>query len=162
MTYQVATTSVTKENDSLDSFSGFLDPGGRFAITTKSVHCPHLPGFVRSDVESCHGHIEQMSSQRDSSHYRCPVPSWVHVFGKSMKTSCLRTQGASVAYTEQTTTKKARHCCNRHARKKLKKQHSVLTEATIPLSFLTNLLSIHEIENEIIVFDGGVIDNPPI
>jgi hypothetical protein len=39
-------------DDSLDSFSGFLDPGGRFAITTESVHCPHLPGFVRSDVES--------------------------------------------------------------------------------------------------------------
>jgi hypothetical protein len=149
-------------DDSLDSFSGFSDPGGRFAITTKSVHCPHLPRFVRLDVESCHGRIEQISSQRDSSHYCCPVPSWVHVFGKSTKTSSLRTQGASVAYTKQTTTKKARHRRNRRARKKLKKQHSVLTEATIPPSVLTNLLSIHEIENEIIVFDGGVIDNPPI
>jgi hypothetical protein len=35
-----------KGDDSLDSFSGFLDPGGRFAITTDSVHCPHLPGFT--------------------------------------------------------------------------------------------------------------------
>ena len=85
--------------DSLDSFSGFLDPGGRFAIMSESVHCPHLPGFVRSGVESCHGRIEQISPQRDSSHYRCPVPSWVHVFGKSTKTSSLRTQGASVANT---------------------------------------------------------------
>ena len=149
-------------DDSLDSFSGFSDPGGRFAITTESVHFPHLPGFVQSDVESCHGRIEQILPQRDSSHYRCPVPSWVHVFRKSKKTSSLRTQGDSVAYTEQPTTKKARHCLNRRTRKKLKKQNSVLTEATIPPSVLTNLLSIHEIENGIIVFDGGEIDNPPI
>ncbi len=44
-------------DDSLDSFSGFSDPGGRFAITTESVHCPHLPSFVRSDVKSCHGFL---------------------------------------------------------------------------------------------------------
>ncbi len=44
-------------DDSLDRFSGFLDPGGRFAITTESVHCPYLPGFVRSDVESCHSRM---------------------------------------------------------------------------------------------------------
>ncbi len=136
--------------------------GGRFAILTKSVHCPHLPGFVRSDVESCHGRIEQISPQRNSSHYLCPVHSWVHVFGKLVKTSSLWTQGASVAYTEQPTTKKARHHCNRRARKKLNKQYSVLTEATIPQSVLTNLLSTHEIDNEIIVFDRGGIDNPPI
>jgi hypothetical protein len=43
-----------------------------------------------------------------------------------------------------------------------KKQNSVLTEATIPPSVLTNFLSIHEIENKILVFDGGDIDNPPI
>ncbi len=128
-------------------------------ITTESVHCPHLPSFVRSGVESCHGHIEQISPQRNSSHYLCPVPSWVHVFGKLMKTSSLQTQGASVVYTEQPTTKIG---CNRRARKKLNKQHSVLTEATVPQSVLTNLLSTHKIENKIIVFDGGGIDNPPI
>ena len=58
--------------------------------------------------------------------------------------------------------KKARHRCNRHARKKLNKHHSLLTEAIVPQSVLTNLLSTHEIDDEIIVFDGGVIDNPPI
>ena len=62
----------------------------------------------------------------------------------------------------QPTTKKARHCRNRRARKKLKKQNSVLTEATIPPSVLTNFLSMHEIENKIILFDGGDIDNLPI
>ncbi len=45
---------------SLDSLFGLSDPGVRFVITTESVHCPHLPGFVRSDVESCHGRIEQI------------------------------------------------------------------------------------------------------
>ena len=147
----------------MDSFSGFSDPGGRFAVTTESVHCPHLPCFVRSDVESCHGRIEQILPQRNSSHScHCHVPSWVHVFGKSMMTSSLWTQGASVWYTEQPTTKKARHRCNRHARKKLNKHHSLLTEAIVPQSVLTNLLSTHEIDDEIIVFDGGAIDNPPI
>ncbi len=47
---------------SLDSLSRLSHPGGRFVITTESVHCPHLPGFVRSDVESCHGRIEQILS----------------------------------------------------------------------------------------------------
>ncbi len=79
-----------------------------------------------------------------------------------MKTSSLWTQRASIAYTEQHTTKKAHHCRNRRARKKLNKQHSLLTEAIVPQSVLTNLLSTYEIDNEIIVFNGGVIDNPPI
>ncbi len=38
--------SATKEMTVWIVFSGFLDPGGRFVITTESVHCPHLPGFV--------------------------------------------------------------------------------------------------------------------
>ncbi len=43
-----------------------------------------------------------------------------------------------------------------------KKQQSLLTEAIVPQSILTNLLSTHEINKEIIVFDGGTLDNPPI
>jgi hypothetical protein len=58
---------------SLDSLSGLSDSGGRFVITTESVHCPHLPGFVRSDVESCHGRIEQISPQRNSSCAHLPL-----------------------------------------------------------------------------------------
>jgi hypothetical protein len=34
--------------------------------------------------------------------------------------------------------------------------------ATVPQSILTNLKSSHEIDKEIIVFDGGANDNPPI
>jgi hypothetical protein len=157
---------VDKRDASLYIFSGFLDPGGRFAITTDSVHCPHLPGFIQSDVESCHGRIEQICPQRITSHSQYfqnfPIPSWVHVFGKSIKSSSLWTQCASVAYRELPTTKKVRNRCNCCARKKLKKQESLLTEATVPQSILTNLLSTHEINKEIIVFDGGTLDNPPI
>ena len=116
-----------KGDNSLDSFSGFLDPGDRFAITTDSVHCPHLPGFIQSDVESCHGRIEQISPQRitsDTKYFQnFPIPSWVHVFGKSIKSSSLWTQCASVAYRELPTTKKVRHCRNRCARKKLKNRN---------------------------------------
>jgi hypothetical protein len=46
--------------------------------------------------------------------------------------------------------------------KKLNKQRSLLTEATVPQSILANLISSHEIDKEMIVFDGGAIDNPPI
>ena len=77
--------SCDQGDDSLDSFSGFSDPKGRFGITTESVHCPHLPGFVRSDVERCHGRIKQISPKRNSSHSRCHVPCWVHILGKLMK-----------------------------------------------------------------------------
>ena len=50
-----------------------------------------------------------------------PIIVALSPLGKSTKTSSLRTQGASVAYTEQPTTKKARHRRNSRARKKLKK-----------------------------------------
>jgi hypothetical protein len=116
-----------KGDDSLESFSGFLDPGDRFAITTDSVHCPHLPGFIQSDVEICNGCIEQISPQRITSNTKYfqnfPIPSWVHVFGKSIKLSSLRTQCASVVYRELPTIKKVCRRCNCRARKKLKNRN---------------------------------------
>jgi hypothetical protein len=46
---------------STDSFSGFLDPGGRFAITNESVHYHHRSGpHLLSDGYSCHGRVEQV------------------------------------------------------------------------------------------------------
>ena len=46
---------------STDSFSGFSDPGGRFAITNESVHYHHRSGsHLLSDGYSCHGHVEQV------------------------------------------------------------------------------------------------------
>jgi len=44
---------------STDSFSGFSDPGGQFAITNKSVHYHHRSGsHLLSDVYSCHGRVD--------------------------------------------------------------------------------------------------------
>jgi hypothetical protein len=45
--------------------------------------------------------------------------------------------------------------------KKLNKQCSLLTEATVTQSILTILISSPEIDKEIVVFNGGAIDNPP-
>ena len=48
---------------STDSFSGFSDPGGRFAITNESVHYHHRSGsHLLSDGYSCHGRVEQVNS----------------------------------------------------------------------------------------------------
>jgi len=70
-------------DDSLESFSGFSDPGGRFAITTDSVHCPHLPGFDWSDVESCHSHIEQISPPINYSGTHLPLEDVIHDLSSS-------------------------------------------------------------------------------
>ena len=46
---------------STDSFSGFSDPGGQFAITNKSVHYHHRSGsHLLSDRYSCQGCVEQV------------------------------------------------------------------------------------------------------
>ncbi len=44
--------------NSIDSFIGFLDTGGRFAFTNESVHYHHWSSFCLSDGYSCHGHVE--------------------------------------------------------------------------------------------------------
>ncbi len=47
--------------NSMDSFSGFLDPGGRFASANKSVHYHHWSCFCLSNGYSCHGCVKQDS-----------------------------------------------------------------------------------------------------
>ena len=96
----VGDTSMTWEDDSMigdggdvdddacstDSFSGFSDPGGRFAITNESVHCHHRSGsHLLSDGYSCHGCVEQVKlnenlSQSVSVSLSSIIPPWVHVF----------------------------------------------------------------------------------
>ncbi len=41
--------------NSINSFSGFLYPGGRFAFTNESVHYHHRSDFCLSNGYSCHG-----------------------------------------------------------------------------------------------------------
>jgi hypothetical protein len=164
MIYLVVTITVTKKEMIvwtvfLDFWIQGVDLQLRLTVFTVLIYS----GFIRSDVESCHGRIEQICPQRITSDtqyfHNFSIPSWVHVFGKSIKLSSFWTQCASVVYRELPTTKNVRHCCNRRARKKLKKQESLLTEATVPQPILTNLLSTHEINKEIIVFDGGTLED---
>jgi hypothetical protein len=108
---------------STDSFSGFSDPGGRFAITNESVHYHHRSGsHLLSDGYSCHGRVEQVKlnenlSKSVSVSVSSIIPPWVHVFAKSTKFTSLRTQAAAIAYIEEPLHKKARHRRNRRAKK---------------------------------------------
>ena len=71
------------EMNNVDSVSGFSDPGGRFAITNKSVHYHHQSGLCLNNGYSCHGCVEQVNSLEKESTIR--VPSWIHIFSKSTK-----------------------------------------------------------------------------
>ena len=57
---------------------------------------------------------------------------------------------------------KAQHNCRYHAKKKFKKQQRLLQENIVPTNLSFKLLSTQEIDEEIIVFDGGNKDNPPL
>jgi hypothetical protein len=87
---------------STDSFSGFSDPGGRFAITSESVHYHHRSGsHLLSDGYSCHGRVEQVKLNEDFSKSMSVsvssiISPWVHVFAKSTKSTSQRTQAASI------------------------------------------------------------------
>ena len=153
---------------STDSFSGFSDPGGQFAITNESVHYHHRSGsHLLSDGYSCHGRVEQVKlnenlSKSVSVSVSSIIPPWVHVFAKSTKSTSLRVQAASIAYIEEPLHKKARHRRNRRAKKKQEKQHRLLTEVIVPESITPNLLTDYDIYNDIVVVDGGDLGNPSI
>jgi hypothetical protein len=111
--------------NSIDLFSGFLDPGGRLAFTNKSVHYHHWSGFCLSNGYCCQGCVEQVSLQENVPKSAPPfsgvVPSWVHVFSKSTATSSCPTQAASIAYFKEPIRKKVCYLCHRHTKKKSEK-----------------------------------------
>ncbi len=88
--------------NSIDLFSGFLDPGRRFAFTNESVHYHHRLGFCLSDGYSCHNHVQQVSLHENVPKPVPPFsgvnPSRVHVFSKSTAISSCCTQAASIIY----------------------------------------------------------------
>jgi hypothetical protein len=144
----------------VDSVSGFSDPGGRFAITNKSVHYHHRSGLCQNNGYSCYSHVEQINSQKKES--TICVPSCIHLFSKSTKSSSCKTQATSIAYLEEPTTKKIHHSCNRRAKRKYEKQNQLLTEVVVPAHIQKNLLTAHDVEKDILVFDGEDSNNPPI
>ncbi len=79
---------------------------------------------------------------------------------KSLSSSSLCAQCASIAHSQQQISNIARHHCNRHGRKKFNKQQRVLHEVAIPCN--QHKLLIQEIEDEVIVFDEGNPETPPI
>ena len=117
-------------------------------VNNDSVHYNHF-----NDGDRCEGHVERSL---------CP-PSWVHVFAKSTRPSSIRTQAASIAYIKLPVhKKKVWHRRNRRSKKKLRKQQNLLTEVIVPPAIKQNLLSESDIDNEIIVVDGGDNGNPSI
>jgi hypothetical protein len=63
---------------------------------------------------------------------------------------------------EEPTTKKIRHCRNRRAKRKYKKQNQLLTEVVVPAYIQNNFLTNNYVEKNILVFDGGDSNNPLI
>jgi hypothetical protein len=111
---------------------------------------------------SCHGCTQQRHSPHDShipDYLSTGVPNWVHVL-KSSSSLSLCTQCASIAHFQRQISNIARHCHNRHARKKFNKQQCVLCEVAIPCS--QHKLLIQEVEDEVIVFDRPNPETPPI
>ena len=94
-----------------------------------------------------------------SIHQNAPQPSWVHVFSKSSSTSSLRTQCASGAYLIAKSPK-VLHRRSRRAKKKHCKMQDVLRSVNVPIHQFR--LSPEEIDSEIVVFDGGDNNSPPI
>ncbi len=161
----VGMTVINKDNEDVDNTPGVNDdndkkssrlfePVGRFDDPIKSVHYGH-----RTNGYSCHSPVKKVSllgqTFKSICHHNTIPPPWVHVFSKSTHPSSLQTQAASIAHMEQPVHKKARHRRNRRSMKKLLKQKQLLTEIIVPECIEQNILAKSQINNEIVVVDGG-------
>ncbi len=113
----------------------------------------------RALVEKCSPHDEYIPQPPN---YVSPgVPPWVHVFAKSATASSLQTQAAMIAHTEVPFSHKGHHKRILHAKKKFKKQQTLLCKVIVPNDQI-ELLSIDKIDSQVVVFDGGNDNNPSI
>jgi hypothetical protein len=138
------------------------DTAGAFVETTSDSDLYHHRTTSNvSSGASCHACTQQRHSPCDS-HIRdylsTGVPKWVCVL-KSASSLSLRTQCASIAHSQQQISNIARHRHNGCARKKFNKQQRVLCEVAILCN--QHKILIQEIEDEVIVFDGGNPKTPP-
>jgi hypothetical protein len=138
------------------------NPCALFEIPTNSVHY-HRTLFGAS----CHGRIENqcISPVKALPQFEMDrIPMFIHTFASTANCS-LRTQSGAVAHLMPPEHKKSHvvmhRCCHR-CNKKLKKQQRLLQEIVPPHHILENLLTNDDIENDIIVLDGGDIGNPSI
>ena len=118
-------------------------------------HCNDVPY-----VDSCHTRVDPMVDHQLPEHTKQASTPWCHVF-KSSTPSSLRTQAASVAHLQPISGLKSTHRRSRRAKRKHSKQQQLLREC-----FLTRekslMLSLKEIRDQCIVFDGGDEDTPRI
>ncbi len=136
-----------------------INPNWRPANANGSVHYHHP-----FDGDSCHGCVDPVTIDNLGvcvERSLCPPP-WVHVFAKLTQPSSIRKQAASIAYIDQPVHKQTRHCRSRRSKNKLCKQLKLLTQVIVPGTIEQNLLSESDIENEVVVVDGGDDGNPPI
>ena len=151
--------------DSVVTFSGFLDPGGRITIKNESVHVIICPALSNQMLRAATVVLNILISKELH-----PIPVLLKIAlsllgcmylasPPSHHSSGLKVHQLS---TESNKLIKLTPLLQSSGHEETCKRCSLLTEATVPQSILTNFISSHEIEREIIVFRGGAIDNPPI
>ena len=105
-----------------------------------------------------HPHLRPLPS----SHYgSLSTQAWVHVYSHKKSNCSRRTQCAAVAHLPDAIPSSVRRSRIRRAKKKQEKQQRKLREIVLPSDFYSTV-SIDDINEEIIVFDGGNSDCPPI
>jgi hypothetical protein len=157
-----------KSTPSTISLSSIVsDPGARiFVNASDSVH------YRQSSGASCHARTDNYLPSSDAANdkdidngnYHPRIPMWVHSFASTRNCS-VRTQAGAVAHLEipdHNKKGKVIHRRRRRHRKKQRKQELLLEEHILPDHVSSNLLTADDILNDIIVFDGGDADNPPI
>lgn len=107
-------------------------------------------------MSSDHKNVEPLTSNDVSN----SPSAWSHVYSRSNANSSRRTQCASVAYSTDGVSSSVRRSRYRRAKNKLQKQRSVLQEIVLSPDHVP--FSLSDIEDEIIVFDGGNLSSPPI
>jgi hypothetical protein len=142
------------------------NPGGSFCPTSDSKHYPLVIHHNVSSGASGRARVEKCSPcdeyiPQPPNNVSPGVPPWVHVFAKSATASSLRTQAAMIAHTEVPFCHKVHHKRILCAKKKFKKQQTLLSKVIVPYNQI-KLLSIDKIDSQVVVFDGGNDNNPPI
>jgi hypothetical protein len=133
-------------------------------VISDRVHCDPL-SFVACG-SSCH--TVDFSMESNDVHqgvhspkygYSHPNPPWVHVFSKSSPNSSVRTQCAAAAEV-QPMIPRVIHRRMHRSKKMRTKQEAMLRNMTVPTKQFK--FSCAEIDNDIIVIDGGTHPCPPI
>ena len=135
--------------------------------TSERVHYPPSTHTCALRGSSCcadfkspvnYPHLRHLSSSRDVS---LSTQAWFHVYSHKKSNCSRRTQCAAVAHLPDAIPSSVRRSRIRCAKKKQEKLQRKLLEIVLPSNFHPTV-SILDINEEIIVFDGGNSDCPPI